>query len=84
MMVGMLVTLLAIAAVAPGQTVRQQTPAPVMMAPAPAMGYYLMVGNTIVSQPFAANVSDCFKMLAKIKSTMQPGTNNLVCVHRHP
>jgi len=47
------------------------------------MGYYLMVGNTIVSQPFA-NVSDCFKMLAKIKSTMQPGTSNLVCVHRHP
>jgi hypothetical protein len=83
MMLGMLVTLLAAAAVTPGQTVRLQTPPPVLGAPAPAMGYYMMVGNTIVSQPFA-NVSDCFKMLAKIKSTMQPGTSNLVCVHRHP
>jgi hypothetical protein len=84
MILGILVTLLAAAAVTPGQTQPLATPAPVY-APAtqPGMGYFLMQGNTIISPPFA-NVSDCYKALAKLKSTMQPGVNNVVCVHRRP
>jgi hypothetical protein len=84
MMVGPLVVLLALAAVVPGQRNNQPTPTPIFVPPPPkGLGYYLMSGNRIVSQPFA-NVSDCFKTLAKIKATMQPGTDTLVCVHRAP
>jgi hypothetical protein len=84
MITGPLVVLLALAAVVPGQRNNMATPAPVFAAPPPkGLGYYLMSGNRIVSQPFG-NVSDCFKTLAKIKATLQPGTDTLVCVHRAP
>jgi hypothetical protein len=84
MNLGMLVVLLAAAAVTPGQTTTQSTPRPVLMAPGPGgMGYYLMSGTRIVSQSFS-NVSDCYKVLAKIKATMQPGTSNVVCAYRRP
>jgi hypothetical protein len=84
MMLGWIVALLAAAAVTPGQRLPLATPAPVFGAPAQtAMGYYLMLGTTIVSQPFNT-ASDCFKVLAKAKATMQPGTANLVCAHRRP
>ncbi len=83
-MLAPLVTLLALAAVVPGQRTTQSTPVPVLVAPqAKGMGYFLMQGNRIVSQPFA-NVGDCYKTLAKLKATLQPGTDTLVCVHRAP
>jgi hypothetical protein len=84
MVAGPLVVLLALAAVVPGQRNNQATPTPVLVAPPPkGLAYYLMSGNRIVSPPFG-NVSDCFKALAKIKATLQPGTDTLVCVHRAP
>jgi hypothetical protein len=83
-MLGPLLTLLALAAVVPGQTTNQSTPPPSSVAPGPKpAGYYMMQGNRIVSAPFA-NVNDCYKALAKLKSTLQPGLDNVVCAHRTP
>ena len=83
MMIPMFVTLLAAAEITPGQRIMLK-PASTAAAPLPGKaGYYLMQGRTIVSQPFA-NVNDCYKALAKIKLTPQPGLDTLVCVHRVP
>lgn len=83
-MLTLIVSLLAAAAVVPGQTTTQSTPAPVMAAPAAKpMGYFLMTGTRIVSAPFS-NANDCFKALAKLKASLQPGVDTLVCVHRSP
>jgi hypothetical protein len=75
---------LASAAVSPGQRQQLATPPPTVgAAPDTGLGYFLMLGNQIISPPFA-NVSDCYKSLAKLKGSMQPGVNTVVCVHRRP
>ncbi len=83
MMIPMFVTLLASAEITPGQRIMLK-PAATAAAPLPGKaGYYLMQGRTIISAPFA-NVSDCFKTLAKMRQTPQPGLDTVVCVHRVP
>jgi hypothetical protein len=81
------VVLLALATVsAPAATRKAKsiaTPVPGPAAPSGPMGYYLMQGNIIISQPYQ-NVADCYKDLAAVKKSLQPGTDTVVCVHRHP
>jgi hypothetical protein len=74
------IVLLAIAAVTPGQRAMQNPP----VAPTPAgMAYYLMRGNQIIGPPYA-DPQSCAKALAKLKNSLQPGSNMVVCAHRLP
>ncbi len=75
------VTLLAAAAVTPGQRTSPNQP---QTGPTPGgMAYYVVRGNQIISPPYADPAS-CAKALAKFKSTMQPGVNLAACAHRLP
>jgi hypothetical protein len=49
------------------------------------MGYYIMQGGTIVSQPYVT-AADCTRGLAKLKNQVPVGTNTstLVCAYRKP
>ena len=58
------------------------TPAPAATGAQP-LGYYIMQGNRIVSQPFP-NVAACTKALATLQKTVAPGNDTLVCAHRRP
>jgi hypothetical protein len=80
-MIAMLFTLLAIAAVTPGQGLAPHTLPP--PAPAPGLAYYVMAGNTIVSQPFKSS-ADCQQGLARLKAALAPNVIVLVCAHRAP
>jgi hypothetical protein len=60
----------------PTVTPQQSVPQPVV-----APGYYIMQGSVIVS-PRYATVPDCYKALAALKNTLQPGTDSIACVHR--
>ena len=56
----------------------QPTPTPQLRLPP---GYYIMQGNIVIG-PRYGNVSDCYKALAALKNTLQPGTDTTACVHR--
>jgi acyl-CoA reductase-like NAD-dependent aldehyde dehydrogenase len=79
--IAILVTLLAAAAVTPGQTSTQSTPVPAPVAG--TMGYYIMQGSKIVSKPFSSAPA-CNAALANLKSSLPPGVTNVVCAHRVP
>lgn len=81
MIIGMFIALLATAAITPGQ---RSIPNPPQTVPTPAgMAYYLMHGNQIFGPPYA-DPAACAKALAKLKQSMQPGSNTVVCAHRLP
>ena len=85
-MLALIVTLLATAAVTAGQVHTLATPMPVFVpAPPRGMGYYVMQGNKIVSQPFVT-AADCTRGLTKLKNQLPVGTytSNLVCAYRKP
>ena len=71
--------LLAAAAVTPGQRTLATPPQPA----SPGMAYYLMRGNVVIS-PAYPDPATCASALAKLKNTMQPGVNLVVCAHRAP
>ncbi len=83
MIVSMLITLLAAAEVTPGQRLMLKPQSTTAVAAPGKMGYYLMQGRQIISKPFA-NVSDCYKALAQMHTTITPGLDTVVCVHRAP
>jgi hypothetical protein len=66
-------------------------PPPASSAPAAApaappkgtMGYYFVIGQAIVSKPFANDLA-CQKALAALKRRMEPGSDAVFCAHRHP
>lgn len=85
-MLALIVTLLASAAVTAGQVHLLATPLPVFVPAAPrGMGYYIMQGSRIVSQPFVTP-ADCNRGLTKLKNQLPVGTytSNLVCAYRKP
>jgi hypothetical protein len=57
------------------------TPAPTA-TPGP-LAYYIMLGKTIVSDPFS-DVNECVKAVQKLQRTTAPGYDQLVCAHRRP
>ena len=57
------------------------TPAP--EATAGPLAYYIMIGKTIVSDPFS-DVNECMKAVQKMQKTTAPGYDQLVCAHRRP
>jgi hypothetical protein len=78
------VTLLAAAAITPGQRAMQNVPPPMFGPATPAgYGYYLMQGKDVISAPFPTAPA-CYQALEKLKSTLKPGTNTVVCAHRIP
>ena len=84
MVLSLFIGLLATQAVTPGAAQMLITPLPVFVAPPRSgMAYYLMQGNRIISQPYKT-VTACTAALAKVKGTMQPGTDTIVCAHRAP
>jgi hypothetical protein len=80
MMMGMFVALLATAAITPGQ---RALLAPQTAATPAGMAYYLMSGNQIVG-PAYPDAASCAKALAKVKRSLPPGANTIVCAHRLP
>jgi hypothetical protein len=47
------------------------------------LAYYIMLGKTIVSDPFT-DVNECLKAVAKMQKTVAPGNDQLACAHRRP
>jgi hypothetical protein len=80
MIIGMLVALLATAAITPGQ---RALLAPQTKATPGGMAYYLMSGNQIVG-PAYPDPQSCAKALAAVQKTLPPGSRTVVCAHRIP
>jgi hypothetical protein len=47
------------------------------------MGYYMMQGSHIISQPFTS-APDCFKALAAWRKSLPNNIAPIVCAHRVP
>jgi hypothetical protein len=82
-MIRTLIMTLAIASLTSAAAVAVPATPPQPVPTEAPMGYYIMQGKTIVSQPFP-DVNTCFKTLQKIQKTVAPGNDTLVCAHRHP
>jgi hypothetical protein len=64
------------------KTAAKPTPAPTSAAPMSVPeGYYIMKGPYIIG-PRYGDVAACYKALAALKSTLEPGSESIACVHR--
>ena len=67
---------------APAAAKKKPKPSPTPVAqPNVVPGYYLMLGNQIVS-PRYADLPSCLKDLNDVKRRMLPGSDQMACAHR--
>lgn len=72
----------ALATAALPASAKAAAPSPAPATPGP-LGYYIMQGTFIISQPYTDTAS-CMKALAKIQKDPAPGKDMIVCAHRRP